>query len=190
MESKLVFAKRYLVYLGRWQLSTPVMAPVTILLGATLPGAVAANLVGGLIFFWVDRLIFGSDKVNFVKKYLFYLGRWQLTSITLYPSMLLFGTDFFGIAMANLIGAIVFFWVDKHIFANRIVPTYWEIVEKVVCADCGNLGRGYRIVKAKGYDRTNDNHPEFRCEKCSKKKTEELIARGIELQKTATAAAT
>jgi len=182
LESRLVFAKRYLVYLGRWQLSTPVMAPVTLLLGATVLGAVAANLVGGLIFFWVDRLIFGSDKSGLAKKYLFYLGRWQLTSITLYPCLLFFGSGFEGVIAGNFFGAIIFFWVDKYIFANRLVPTYWEIVEKVVCADCGSVGRGYRIVRAKGYDRTKDKHPEFRCEECSKKKTEELVARGVQVR--------
>jgi hypothetical protein len=45
--------KRYAVYLIRWQLSTPILAPIM----AMLPGVNAwisasiANLIGGLIFF-------------------------------------------------------------------------------------------------------------------------------------------
>lgn len=52
--------KQYLVYLLRWQLSTPIAATVLNLL-ADMPvlwATVIANLVGGLIFFWVDRKIF------------------------------------------------------------------------------------------------------------------------------------
>lgn len=53
-------AKQYLVYLFRWQLSTPIVATVLNLL-ADIPvlwATVIANLVGGLVFFWVDRKIF------------------------------------------------------------------------------------------------------------------------------------
>lgn len=111
--------KRYFIYLCRWQLSTPVMTPVTMYFGATVAGVVAANLIGGLIFFWVDKYIFSSDKKDLSKKYFFYLGRWQLTSITLYPCLLLFGSGVSGVVAGNLVGGLVFFWVDKHIFANR-----------------------------------------------------------------------
>ena len=47
----------YLLYLGRWQLSTPILA-IVVGLVAGWQGAVLANLIGGLIFFWVDRFIF------------------------------------------------------------------------------------------------------------------------------------
>lgn len=51
---------KFLLYLFRWQLSTPILAIVTVNL--TFMGywgsAVIANLIGGCIFFWVDRLIF------------------------------------------------------------------------------------------------------------------------------------
>lgn len=173
------FIERYLFYIIRWQFSTPVMTPITMLLGATLLGAFSANLVGGLIFFWIDKFIFSSDRTNFFKKYAMYLGRWQLTSITLYPCMKIFGSDLFGITAANFIGAIFFFWVDKYIFHDKAIPTYWEVQEETTCADCGKIGRGYRIVKASGYDRTKDKHPEYRCEECSKRKTEELRHRGV-----------
>jgi len=59
------FLFRYGVYILRWQLFTPILAAVV---GFTskklgygfLLGAAIANLIGGLVFFWVDRLIFRS----------------------------------------------------------------------------------------------------------------------------------
>jgi hypothetical protein len=52
--------KKFFLYLLRWQLSTPVLAGVLILLN-DYPVAIAtigANLIGGIIFFWFDRWIF------------------------------------------------------------------------------------------------------------------------------------
>ena len=55
--------KRYAAYLLRWQISTPILAVVLWALPlATLPKTVIANLIGGLIFFWVDRVIFKEGK--------------------------------------------------------------------------------------------------------------------------------
>ena len=176
---KAVNFKRYFLYLIRWQLSTPVMTPVTLYFGATVKGVVIANLVGGLIFFWIDKFIFSSDRHDLIRKYFLYLGRWQLTSITLYPALLLFGSGWTGVIMGNFIGGLIFFWVDKFIFSDRIVPTYWEVLEKTTCHDCAKVGRGYRIIKAKNYDRQKDKNPQYRCEACSQKKTEELKNRGV-----------
>ncbi len=56
--------KRYMMYLVRWQLSTPIMAVCIVMLVAKLGATwttVIGNLIGGLIFFWVDRWIFRSD---------------------------------------------------------------------------------------------------------------------------------
>lgn len=52
--------KRYFLYLLRWQLSTPILAIVLKLLSnmSTLSATIIANFIGGLIFFWVDNLIF------------------------------------------------------------------------------------------------------------------------------------
>jgi len=52
--------KTYILYLARWQLSTPILALVLIGLSSISKwnAVVIANLVGGLIFFWVDRIIF------------------------------------------------------------------------------------------------------------------------------------
>ena len=54
------FWLRYALYLGRWQLSTPVLALAIVFL-PMLPvfwQAVVANLIGGAMFFFVDRWIF------------------------------------------------------------------------------------------------------------------------------------
>ena len=53
-----------LFYLLRWQASTPVLAGVIYFLGAGLVATAAANLIGGLLFYLVDRRIFhrkGAD---------------------------------------------------------------------------------------------------------------------------------
>lgn len=53
--------KKYLLYLLRWQLSTPILAVCLVWLGGLdeLWATIIANLIGGLIFFWVDKYIFG-----------------------------------------------------------------------------------------------------------------------------------
>lgn len=48
----------FAVYLGRWQLSTPILWLVIAALGVGLWQTVAANLVGGAVFFWFDRWLF------------------------------------------------------------------------------------------------------------------------------------
>ena len=56
--------KRFTLYLLRWQLSTPILWLVVRNLGAGLWSTVVANLIGGSIFFWVDRFIFTSKAVE------------------------------------------------------------------------------------------------------------------------------
>lgn len=56
--------RRFLLYLLRWQLSTPILYLVLRNLGAGLNATVIANLIGGSIFFWVDRFIFTSKAVE------------------------------------------------------------------------------------------------------------------------------
>ncbi len=65
--------KKYVLYLVRWQLSTPVLAPIIAWFSGspywfgtpeTWAASAVANLVGGLIFFWVDRFIFTSKAVE------------------------------------------------------------------------------------------------------------------------------
>lgn len=59
MKDKDLF-KRYLIYLLRWQLSTPIIALCLYWLGGLgeLPATIIANLIGAIIFFWVDMIIF------------------------------------------------------------------------------------------------------------------------------------
>ena len=54
--------RKFLLYLLRWQLSTPILAVCVVWLNqyGTTVSTVVANLIGGCIFFWVDRLIFKS----------------------------------------------------------------------------------------------------------------------------------
>ena len=53
-------ARQFAFYLLRWQMSTPILWLVVSQLGAGLGATIAANLIGGAIFFWVDRVIFGG----------------------------------------------------------------------------------------------------------------------------------
>ena len=59
---------RFLLYLIRWQLSTPILAITMILLVNfnTWVATILANLIGGCIFFFIDRLIF--EKLSSNKK--------------------------------------------------------------------------------------------------------------------------
>jgi hypothetical protein len=85
--------------------------------------------------------------------------------------------------IANLIGGAIFFWVDKFIFTSEKLGSTWHIKENIICVDCGEKApRGYRLVKSANYDRTKGKS-EYRCEKCSIKKAEELKQKGIELYK-------
>lgn len=56
--------KQFLLYLIRWQLSTPVLALCLMWLDGvdTLIATVIANFIGGIVFFWVDKLIFKEKK--------------------------------------------------------------------------------------------------------------------------------
>ncbi|HOD86021.1 MAG TPA: hypothetical protein PKK41_05365 [Methanoculleus sp.] len=119
-------------------------------------------------------------EVNF-KRYGLYLVRWQLSTPILAGVLALLGGlgALTATIIANLIGGLIFFWVDRFIFTSETLATQWEVREEVRCVDCGTVARGYRLVRAKDYDRSGDPAPEFRCEECSKKKSEELRKKGI-----------
>jgi len=115
-----------------------------------------------------------------IKRYLLYLLRWQLSTPILAMCLmyLQFGVTWNTI-VANLIGGLIFFWVDRFIFTSQIIAPQWEVAENIVCFDCKKpVFRGYRLVRAKNYDKSHST-PEFRCENCSQKKTDRLKARGI-----------
>jgi len=56
--------KQYAIYLFRWQLSTPILALVLMLMVGydTWVSTIVANLIGGLMFFWIDMRIFNKKK--------------------------------------------------------------------------------------------------------------------------------
>lgn len=103
-----------------------------------------------------------------IKKYMLYLLRWQLSTPIL-AVVLIWLSDLntlHATIIANLIGGLIFFWVDKFIFKAMSPYPLWEIRDDVVCADCGNKGRGFRIAEWLGYNRKEDENPQFRCEHC------------------------
>jgi uncharacterized membrane-anchored protein len=56
--------KRLLLYLIRWQLSTPILAIVVYFLVdkiGSLNSTIIANLVGGLVFYQIDKFIFRKN---------------------------------------------------------------------------------------------------------------------------------
>jgi hypothetical protein len=116
-----------------------------------------------------------------LKRYGLYLARWQLSTPIL--AGVLFALSQIdrvtATVVANLIGGLIFFWVDKFIFSSHLSDVEWAVEEGALCADCGRKSRGYRIVRTKEYDRSRVALPEFRCEECSVRKTEELRQRGI-----------
>lgn len=125
------------------------------------------------------------------RRYLLYLIRWQLSTPILAPvvayfkhSSAVFGTaaDWIGSSVANLIGGLIFFWVDRFIFSRRLDGPIWAVAESAECADCGQVTRGYRLVATHNYDRRQDSAPEFRCESCSAKKAQALKEKGLVLE--------
>jgi len=55
--------RKFLMYLTRWQLSTPILAIVvnlTIEKCGSLVSTIIANLIGGIIFYKVDKFIFNK----------------------------------------------------------------------------------------------------------------------------------
>jgi len=120
-------------------------------------------------------------EINF-KLYGLYLVRWQLSTPILAGVLALLGGlgALVATIIANLVGGLIFFWVDRFIFTSETLAAQWEVRDDIRCVDCGRVARGYRLVRAKNYDRTSDPAPEFRCEACSKKKSDELKKRGID----------
>jgi hypothetical protein len=57
---------KFIIYLIRWQLSTPILAITMVLLANfnTWVATILANLIGGCIFFFVDRIIFEKLSSN------------------------------------------------------------------------------------------------------------------------------
>jgi len=121
--------------------------------------------------------------MKLLKQYTLYLIRWQLsTPILAVVLILLTNTNqWVATIIANLIGGLLFFWVDKFIFKSSILTPRWEIKEDAECADCGHKGHGYRIVEWMSYDKSKDKEPKYRCHDCREekfKKVENLVKNG------------
>lgn len=59
--------KKFFLYLGRWQLSTPILWVVLLVLGNSMFGTIVANLIGGCLFFFVDKRIF-AERIQSAKE--------------------------------------------------------------------------------------------------------------------------
>lgn len=116
-----------------------------------------------------------------IKKYFLYLCRWQLSTPILAIFVYLM-TDKLGslvtTILANLVGGLIFFWLDQYIFKFNFA--IWEIKEKHTCDNCGKIGRGYRLMKSANYD-AEKKKPIYLCEKCSILKTKKLKKHGVKL---------
>lgn len=110
--------------------------------------------------------------MDFAKKYFFYLVRWQLSTpiLAIVLKLLSNMSTLTATIIANFIGGLIFFWIDKLIFKKTSDVPLWEIKSKVECHDCHKKTKGYRIVMWGNYDRSDDKDPEFRCKDCSLKK--------------------
>ncbi|HUU76221.1 MAG TPA: hypothetical protein VMW63_09050 [Methanoregulaceae archaeon] len=116
-----------------------------------------------------------------LKRYGLYLLRWQASTPILAAVGILLATmgQIMAAIVANLIGGLIFFWVDRFIFTSQALAAQWEVKEQITCADCGRVTRGYRLVKSENYDRSHEERPQFRCENCSTRKADELRRKGI-----------
>ena len=122
-----------------------------------------------------------------MKRFLLYLLRWQLSTPILAPVVALFtGSPIWGTAetwigttVANLIGGSIFFWVDRFIFTSKAVEM-WHVIPEGKCDECGKTTELWRLTLAPGYDKRTDE-PKYLCMECSKKKTDQLRAKGIKI---------
>ena len=114
-------------------------------------------------------------KINF-RRYILYILRWQLSTPILALCVISFAAlgPTWATVIANFIGSLIFYFIDRFIFQSERLDTVWDIKEKIKCINCGKITRGYRLIKSKSYDKSHDKHPEYRCEQCSIKKIERL----------------
>jgi hypothetical protein len=114
-------------------------------------------------------------------RFLFYVARWQLSTPILWLVVSSLGAGLQATIIANLIGASIFFWVDRFIFGAR-AEAIWEVLRESECSDCGSIGLVRRLVLAPGagtihppaYDRREDINPKYRCPECSARKLKQL----------------
>lgn len=117
--------------------------------------------------------------MKLVKRYSLYLLRWQLSTpiLAIVLKVLSNMNTLTATVIANLIGGLIFFWIDKLIFKKKSDIPLWEIKECVKCYDCHKEAKGYRIVQWGNYDRSEDKNPQYRCKKCSINKMKIISSR-------------
>jgi DNA-directed RNA polymerase subunit RPC12/RpoP len=123
------------------------------------------------------------DNFSFKKLFL-YMIRWQLsTPILAWITYLFTGKleSFASAFVANIVGALIFYWIDLITFLFNSLSHQWEVKENIICYDCNKeTKRGYRLVIAPRYNRVN-HQPQFRCEYCSSKKVQQLRDSGLNI---------
>ncbi|MGE5309186.1 MAG: hypothetical protein ACM3OC_08885 [Deltaproteobacteria bacterium] len=112
-----------------------------------------------------------------IKRFILYLFRWQLSTPILWLVVSRLGAGLTATIIANLIGGVIFFWIDRFIFTSPSLEL-WHFKDRGVCDGCGKEAALWRLVKAKNYDRAGSK-PVFLCKKCSREKLEELKAKGV-----------
>ena len=111
-------------------------------------------------------------------KYLLYVLRWVVLAV---PGALFFNQvrALMGIENVYLVmiisqavmGAMVYF-LDKLIFSSGVLPIPWETKQRAVCADCGRVGKCYRVAGKKCCEMRDA--PSFRCQNCAVKKLRQI----------------
>jgi hypothetical protein len=118
---------------------------------------------------------------KFFMRYSFYIIRWQLSTpvLALCVWWLADVNPVFATIIANFIGALKFFWIDRLIFRVKTSrEPLWEIKDNGECVDCGKIGQCYRIVEWYNYDRRGDVNPQYRCNDCRLLKLQN-VKRGV-----------
>ena len=84
-------------------------------------------------------------QVNY-KRYGLYFLRWQASTPILVGVGILLAPYGWLIAVivANLIGGLIFFWVDQFILTSQSLAAQWEVKDNITCVECGKVARGYR----------------------------------------------
>lgn len=114
-------------------------------------------------------------------KYLLYVLRWVILAV---PGALFFdnvrkllGIENVYAAMVisqAMLGAMIFF-VDRVIFTSGTLPIPWETRPRVICADCGQKARCFRVAGERCCELPAEAaaHP-FRCKDCEIKKLQKI----------------
>lgn len=115
-----------------------------------------------------------------MRRFLIYLLRWQLSTPVLWIVVAKLGVGIWPTVLANLIGGMIFFWIDKFIFTSYALEV-WHFKDKGVCGKCGKEEPLWRLVRAPNYDKRNEP-PLFLCMECSKDKTDLMRAKGYKIR--------